>query len=324
MADRIDVTNELNQIAISIYGREMRSSIHDGIEKVANGMNEVGNEWDQKVADGDFNATIEVGAVITGAPGTGVSVVNSGTNAEAVLDFTIPRGDAGSIENATAIDIATSDGSNVQDKLNNSFSLGNAPEGTPYEQNISGFVSIENENLDTVVRSNLYHCETCIGRPAGSNGWMQVLGGTSNVKQIYHVTGDKMQATLTRTMVSGVWGSWKLTAGEIQLYSNSTGIEQGGSFTLPLHLSMFGSVRIKLSGQLSFAMFGGLNVDSRNVRASITDVDTSNNATIQIAVLTYSETSNAVTNARSSRQTRGAAGAATNTTLNIVEIVGLP
>lgn len=119
MADRIDVTNELNQIAISIYGREMRSSIHDGIEKEANGMNEVGNEWDQKVADGDFNATIEVGTVTTGAPGTSVSIVNSGTNAEAVLDFTIPKGDAGSIENATAIDIATSDGSNVQETLDN-------------------------------------------------------------------------------------------------------------------------------------------------------------------------------------------------------------
>lgn len=44
--------------------------------------------------DGDA-ATITVGTVTTGAPGTSATVVNSGTSSAAVFDFTIPRGDKG-------------------------------------------------------------------------------------------------------------------------------------------------------------------------------------------------------------------------------------
>ena len=40
-------------------------------------------------------ATIQVGTVTTGAPGTQASVTNSGTANAAVLDFTIPKGDTG-------------------------------------------------------------------------------------------------------------------------------------------------------------------------------------------------------------------------------------
>ena len=40
-------------------------------------------------------ATIEVGTVTTGEPGTDVEVVNSGTEGAAVFDFTIPRGTDG-------------------------------------------------------------------------------------------------------------------------------------------------------------------------------------------------------------------------------------
>lgn len=41
-------------------------------------------------------ATVEVGSVTTGEPGTPASVVNSGTETNAVLDFVIPKGDNGS------------------------------------------------------------------------------------------------------------------------------------------------------------------------------------------------------------------------------------
>lgn len=40
-------------------------------------------------------ATINVGTTTTGAPGTNASVVNAGTPNNAILDFTIPRGNAG-------------------------------------------------------------------------------------------------------------------------------------------------------------------------------------------------------------------------------------
>lgn len=41
------------------------------------------------------SATISVGTVITGAPGTSATVVNSGTSTAAVLNFTIPQGATG-------------------------------------------------------------------------------------------------------------------------------------------------------------------------------------------------------------------------------------
>lgn len=47
-------------------------------------------------------ATIAVGAVTTGAAGSGVSVTNSGTTSAAVFNFTIPRGDPGTNATVTA------------------------------------------------------------------------------------------------------------------------------------------------------------------------------------------------------------------------------
>jgi hypothetical protein len=46
--------------------------------------------------------TITVGAVNTGSAGTGVIVTNSGTSTAAILNFTIPRGDAGTDATVTA------------------------------------------------------------------------------------------------------------------------------------------------------------------------------------------------------------------------------
>ena len=46
--------------------------------------------------------TITVGAVNTGSAGTGVIVTNSGTSTAAILNFTIPRGDAGTNATVTA------------------------------------------------------------------------------------------------------------------------------------------------------------------------------------------------------------------------------
>ena len=59
-----------------------------------------GDKGDQGIqgapgAKGDA-ATIQVGTVTTGAPGSSASVTNAGTSSEAVFNFTIPRGDTGS------------------------------------------------------------------------------------------------------------------------------------------------------------------------------------------------------------------------------------
>lgn len=65
----------------------------------ATAANNAAEELQEKVDAGDFTASVTVGTVTTGNPGTQASVVNSGTNKDAVLDFTIPRGDTGTVEN---------------------------------------------------------------------------------------------------------------------------------------------------------------------------------------------------------------------------------
>ena len=54
----------------------------------------------QAAVEAAVAATVEVGTVTTGAPGTEASVTNSGTKNAAVLDFTIPRGDPAEAQHA--------------------------------------------------------------------------------------------------------------------------------------------------------------------------------------------------------------------------------
>lgn len=51
-----------------------------------------------KLENGELTGTVEVGNVTTGAPGTKASVENVGTSREAVLDFVIPQGLTGRVE----------------------------------------------------------------------------------------------------------------------------------------------------------------------------------------------------------------------------------
>ena len=70
---------------------------------VTNGFSGTEAAWLTSLEGADGNdgaaATITVGSVTTGTPGSSVIVTNSGTTSAAVLDFTIPKGDAG--ENGT-------------------------------------------------------------------------------------------------------------------------------------------------------------------------------------------------------------------------------
>lgn len=58
-----------------------------GIQGVAGPVGETGSKGD--------SATITVGNVTSGAPGTSASITNSGTNTNAIFNFTIPRGEKG-------------------------------------------------------------------------------------------------------------------------------------------------------------------------------------------------------------------------------------
>lgn len=61
-------------------------------ETATDRANEVSDRIEQKAQNGDYSASVRVGATVTSEPGTKAAVNNSGTTKDAVLDFTIPRG----------------------------------------------------------------------------------------------------------------------------------------------------------------------------------------------------------------------------------------
>ena len=50
--------------------------------------------WNNLIEIADITATIDIGTVTTGDPGTDVAVTNSGVGKDAVFNFAIPRGDS--------------------------------------------------------------------------------------------------------------------------------------------------------------------------------------------------------------------------------------
>lgn len=124
------------QIRQAVYGEQVRESIATSIEMMnqdnidtlqeyndtigdveaattaantaASGATAITEEVQQKLDDGDFigeqgpagdAATVQVGTVQTGQPGSAAQVTNSGTNTAAILNFIIPQGLTGQIEN---------------------------------------------------------------------------------------------------------------------------------------------------------------------------------------------------------------------------------
>ena len=73
-----------------------------GIQGVKGDKGDTGEQGLQGIAGNA--ATIRIGSVYTGEPGTNASVTNSGTSTNAILNFTIPRGNPGS-GGGTSIDV---------------------------------------------------------------------------------------------------------------------------------------------------------------------------------------------------------------------------
>lgn len=61
----------------------------------ANAANSAANDVKRMAYSGDFSASVEIGQVTTGEPGSAAEVTNSGDNKDAVLNFKIPQGPKG-------------------------------------------------------------------------------------------------------------------------------------------------------------------------------------------------------------------------------------
>lgn len=90
-----------------------------------------GNSWESIVGSGSGGGTIsiEVGTTTTGSPGTQASVVNSGTETDLILDFTIPRGDVGATGATGANGTDGIDGTDGADGSAATITVGNTTTG---------------------------------------------------------------------------------------------------------------------------------------------------------------------------------------------------
>lgn len=194
MADRVNIDAELAEILRAIFGKDVRGSIHDGIKAIADGMNKVGNEWDTKVEDGDFEATIDVGKVETGEAGTNVEVSNSGTKHNAVLDFKIPEGERG-IDGVKG-DSGVWTGSE-EPPVDGDYDVWVLPDGAPdYEIEASSIVTSDGGNVQDKIDSAAY-VESGIVKDTLGNQYGLIESGKS-----------------------GVWKYWKFGDGRMELLSD--------------------------------------------------------------------------------------------------------
>lgn len=109
--DNIDTLQEYNDTISDV------EDATDAANAAASGATAITNTVQQKLDRGDFKgatgdqgeaATITVGTVTTGQPGTSAQVTNSGTETDAVLNFTIPQGATGSVENLDTVTVTFS------------------------------------------------------------------------------------------------------------------------------------------------------------------------------------------------------------------------
>lgn len=103
-------------------------------------------------------ATIRIGNVYTGAPGTNASVSNSGTSTNAVLNFTIPRGNPGA-DGGVTVDAELSDTSTnpIQNKAVKSAIdavTASIPTKVSTLQNDAGYLT-QHQSLDGYVKNDV-------------------------------------------------------------------------------------------------------------------------------------------------------------------------
>lgn len=64
-------------------------------DQAAQGANEASQQIQQNAAAGNYSASVDVGEVTTGDPGTQAQIYNSGTKKDAIFNFIIPQGPQG-------------------------------------------------------------------------------------------------------------------------------------------------------------------------------------------------------------------------------------
>lgn len=269
--------------------------------------NEITNEWEDVIT-------------IKGDKGDKPTHEIDGTK----IRFQNPDGSWGDwieLEVLTAERVPTRDGSNVQNKLDNSFSLGTDSEGNPYVQKKNtGMIDLLNGDADKLIYAGDYFIYGTgqKGTPTVNGWYINVLVGDTNdfCTQVATVSSGYM--TFRRTRVNGVFGNWKLIDGELDLWSVSTPIS-AGIILLSQSIRLFNRIKIYTSNGL---WLEGVISHSDN-SARLQTLDTYSNA-IYLYGVTLLFNVNSNEKQVNIYRSFFAASSATPQALAVSKIVGLP
>lgn len=142
------------------------------------------------------------------------------------------------------------------------FDLGSVG-GVKSTQSATGYILLNAVDLNTVTYTGIYYCSLTPQRPTSTNGWMQVFGGGSDTKQVYHLVGTSSQTTYARTLSGGTWSSWKLISGQIQL--STGGYTDGQTISIAANeVSKYSRLRMQVTDSSGATVLGLVDIPLDN------------------------------------------------------------
>lgn len=180
-------------------------------------------------------ATIGVGDVTTGAPGTGATVTNSGTSDAAILDFRIPKGDKGDPGDPGVNDYASSSAAGLVrvgddvavDSSSGILSLNST--------NITEASSVSNINSGDSYRTILGKLKKFISTLLPSNFLINTVNSNAADKGLTANMGNKLAGDIATVQTSNT-ATRNFAVGEYIVYNGimykvTTAIASGGTLT---------------------------------------------------------------------------------------------
>lgn len=180
-------------------------------------------------------ATVGVGTVTTGAPGTAASVTNSGTSTAATLDFQIPKGDKGDPGDPGVNDYASSSAAGLVrvgddvavDSSSGILSLNST--------NITEASSVSNINSGDSYRTILGKLKKFISTLLPSNFLINTVNSNAADKGLTANMGNKLAGDIATVQTSNT-ATRNFAVGEYIVYNGimykvTTAIASGGTLT---------------------------------------------------------------------------------------------
>ncbi|MDQ0359697.1 pyocin knob domain-containing protein [Breznakia pachnodae] len=153
--------------------------------------------------------------------------------------------------------VKTEDGSNVQEKIDNTFSLGVDQNGIPNEQDQYGMIKKENIDVYTIEQSGMYliYGTEQLNTPYVSGWYLDVKIMSNTYKKLiaYRTSTEEIYEC---TCNNGTWKGWKLIAGRVTLWTGT----YTGDTTLKIsdNLDIYGGLMFAGSGNNPLLVSGPL------------------------------------------------------------------